>query len=225
MTEPLVALLHLSDSLFPIGSFSHSDGLEAATSSGQVRLPADLEQWMAATLTVPLQGVEGPALIAAHRAFSRHQLGVLAELDDEVFALRPSAAGRDASRAMGGRLLRTWVRIRPHERVAAVAAARDTWTLPVAFGVVTSASVIGVSPAVAAFLYTRLAGTVSAAMRLMPIGQHEAHAILARMLERVAPIVADMTADSEEIGFRSFAPALDIAAMSQQYGHSRLFRS
>src|SRR6185503_8361644 len=30
---PLLALLHLCDSLFPLGGFAHSDGLEAATTS------------------------------------------------------------------------------------------------------------------------------------------------------------------------------------------------
>ena len=32
--RPLLALLHLCDSLFPIGGFGYSDGLEAATTAG-----------------------------------------------------------------------------------------------------------------------------------------------------------------------------------------------
>src|SRR5262249_60943738 len=39
-TRPLVALLHICDSLFPIGGFGYSDGLEAATAAGAVRTPA-----------------------------------------------------------------------------------------------------------------------------------------------------------------------------------------
>jgi len=74
-----------------------------------------------------------------------------------------------------------------------------------------------------ALAYTRLAGTVSAAMRLAPVGQRDAHALLARALDRVPAVV-------RAIGVRgaapeSFMPAADIAAMSQQYLHSRLFRS
>ena len=33
----LLSLLHLCDSLFPIGSFGYSDGLESATTAGVVR--------------------------------------------------------------------------------------------------------------------------------------------------------------------------------------------
>ena len=59
-------------------------------------------------------------------------------------------------------------------------------------------------------------------MRLMPIGQTDAHAQLSAVLARV-PAVVDAMA---EVGSaESFAPAMDIAAMSQQYLHSRLFRS
>jgi len=41
MARPLLALLRVSDSLFPIGGFGYSDGLEAATAAGLVETPAD----------------------------------------------------------------------------------------------------------------------------------------------------------------------------------------
>ena len=46
VSRPLLALLHLCDSLFPIGSFGYSDGLEAATAAGLVETPADLQEWL-----------------------------------------------------------------------------------------------------------------------------------------------------------------------------------
>jgi len=72
-------------------------------------------------------------------------------------------------------------------------------------------------------MYTRLAAATSAAMRLLPIGQHEAHRLLAEMLESV-PAAVDRIL---ERGGRpaGFMPAMDLAVMSQQYVHSRLFRS
>lgn len=39
MARPLLALLHVSDSLFPIGGFGYADGLEAATAAGLVETP------------------------------------------------------------------------------------------------------------------------------------------------------------------------------------------
>ena len=43
---PLLSLLHLCDSLFPIGSFAYSDGLESAAASGLVTGTADLAEWL-----------------------------------------------------------------------------------------------------------------------------------------------------------------------------------
>jgi urease accessory protein len=222
MTGNLVVLLHLCDSLFPIGSFAHSDGLEAATSERQVETAADLLGWVNATLS-NLRWSEGPAVYRARQAFGDRQFAAIGVDDDELYALRPSSAGREATRAMGARLLKTWQHIRPCDDLRRLLADRTGFTLPVAFGIVSGASAIPPRAAVEGFIYTRLAAVVSAAMRLMSIGQHEGHTLLADALDRVPAIADAVLIDATP--FQSFTPALDIAAMSQQYGHSRLFRS
>jgi urease accessory protein UreF len=129
-----------------------------------------------------------------------------------------------AARNMGARLLKTWAQIRPGGPTDSFDAACGTaFTLPVAFGIVCAAENIDAVTALNAYAYTRLAATCSAAMRLMPIGQHEAHRLLAEKLLRV-PALVDAIVNR---GGRPsvFAPALDIAAMAHQFVPSRLFRS
>jgi urease accessory protein len=217
-------LLHLCDSMFPIGGFSHSDGLEAATASGAVKTAADLRAWMDACLDETLAHCDGPAMWLAWHGFTAGRWEDLAALDAEVHALRPSSTGRAAGRAMGTRLVKTWHQMRPHPGLAAMLDRDDaSFTLPVGFGAVGAAAGIDARAALDGFVYTRLAATVSAAMRLMAIGQHEAHALLAVTLAR-APGVVEAVIQSGRAP-SAFAPALDLAAMSQQYVHSRLFRS
>ncbi len=225
MTPAIASLLHLCDSLFPTGSFSHSDGLEAATASGQVASPDDLSAWMQALGSQTLRSLEGPAVRRAWQAVHEgdRDLAALSVLDDEVHALRPSAAGRDASRAMGSRLLRTWQQIRPDERLYHMQARRPQMTLPVAFGVVCAVTGVAERDAIAGYAYTRFAATLSSAMRLMPLGQQRGHAVLARMLDTVPALVESVIAESKPL--MAFTPALDLATMQQQYVHSRLFRS
>jgi urease accessory protein len=218
-----LALLHLCDSLFPLGGFAHSDGLETAASDGRVATADDLRRWMDACLDETLGRLEGPAVWQAWRAATDSDWHAVATLDEELTALRPSAAARAASRGMGTRLLSTWAALydfgaRPLPPPLLVHAA-----LPIAFAAVCAVSDVAQRDAVAAYAYTRLAATTSAAMRLMPLGQTDAHALLARALERVPAIVDRIAARGGRI--ESFAPLLDIAAMSQQYVHSRLFRS
>jgi urease accessory protein len=222
---PLLVLLHLSDSLFPLGAFAHSDGLETATVAGLVRTASDLGDWMAAIRDESLAYGDGPALRVAWHGFTARRFDEIARVDDEVHALRPCLPARQASRAMGTRLLRTWQQLRPTadlHRLLTGGALPAGATLPVAFGVVSAASGVPLEPALEAFFYTRLAATVSAAMRLMPIGQHEAHTLLADALDGV-PAAVETAMCCEFPG--AFVPALDIAAMRHSHVHSRLFRS
>jgi urease accessory protein len=233
----MLALLHLCDSLFPIGGFAYSDGLETATTvplrpdTTNVK-PAisnirDLGDWMEVCVDETMGRLEGPAVWQAWRAFSHEDWHALTELDEELDAMRPASSVRRSSRAMGLRLLTTWRTLHPDPRLeqaeALARAGRLGPALPIAFGAACAVSGIERRLAVEAFAYTRLAATVSAAMRLMPIGQTDAHLLLARTLDRL-PAVADGIIERDG-RLESFSPALDIAAMTQQYLHSRLFRS
>ena len=235
----LLSLLHLCDSLFPTGGFAHSDGLEAATAAGRVSASSDLRAWMDVCLDEGLARVEGPAVWRARQAWSERRRTDLDTLNAEVYALRPSSAGRSASRAMGARLIKTWQEVHP-ERATAIAGGPDSGSLPrmsdatlgsgmmlpVAFGVICAAAGIDARSAVEGFIYTRLAATASSALRLMSIGQREAHVLLAATLARV-PLTVDAieaaVVRGDDLG--AFTPAIDIAMMGQQYVRSRLFLS
>ena len=225
MTDRLLPLLHLCDSLFPTGAFAHSDGLEWATDRGLVSSAADLGDWMDASLSQLLARADGPAVWLGWHAFAAHDWRALAVVNAEALALRPSAVSRQATRAMGVRLVRTWQQLYEPAGLREMAAAVDverTMTLPAAFGIVCATIGIEARAAVEGFIYTRLASMASAAMRLMAIGQHDAHRVLASRLRVVGPIV---DAIAVQPVMSSFAPAQDIAAMSHQYVRSRLFKS
>jgi urease accessory protein len=224
--RPLLALLHLCDSLFPIGGFGYSDGLEAATTAGLVHTPADLQAWLDVCLDEVVGRTDGPAAVRAWSAFERQDWEAVCELDEEITAMRASAATRRSSRAMGLRLVTTWSALYPDRRIDHLLdlARRQRLgpALPIAFGCACASAGVGTRDAGAAFAYTRLASTTSTALRLMRIGQTDAHARLAETLQRVPAVVdAMMTRARPE----SFAPAMDVSAMTQQYLHSRLFRS
>jgi urease accessory protein len=218
-------LLHLCDSSFPVGAYAYSDGLEAAAARG-----VDLREWLDVVLDETIGRLEGPAVLRAWAAFDARNWDALVAVDEELTALRPAANARRSSRAMGLRLLTTWHALHPDARLAQALTLAGQGAigpnLPVAFAgacACAGGGAVDGRDAVSAFAYTRLAATVSAAMRLISIGQGDAHALLARMLARV-PALVDAIA-SRPTTLESFSPAMDIAAMSQQYLHSRLFRS
>jgi urease accessory protein len=231
MPDRLLTVLHLCDSLFPIGAFAYSDGLETAA----LRLPpgdgdgarALLDEWLEVTLEESLGRLEGPGVWSAWQAFAGADWRGLEALDRDLTALRPSSAIRRSSRAMGLRLLTTWSALHPEPRLdharALAAEGRLGPALAVAFAGACACGGVPQRAATEAFAYTRLASVISCAMRLMTVGQTDAHRLLARALERV-PAVVDLIATRNGAP-ESFTPGLDIACMSQQYLHSRLFRS
>ena len=226
MTRPLLALLHLCDSLFPIGGFGYSDGLEAATAAGLVEAPADLQAWLDICLDEGVGRMDGPAMLGAWCAFERRDWPALCELDDQLTAMRPSSATRRSGRAIGLRLLTTWSALYPDQRLEHLLDLARRQRLgpgqPIAFGCACASAGAGLRDTGAAFAYTRLASTTSAALRLMRIGQTDAHARLASALGRVSMVVDAMATRARP---ESFTPAMDMSAMTQQYLHSRLFRS
>jgi urease accessory protein len=226
LSQPLLALLHLCDSLFPIGGFGYSDGLEAATAARLVETPDDLQAWLDVCLDEGVGRMDGPAALRAWSGFARQDWQALCELDDEITAMRPASATRRSNRAMGLRLVTTWSALYPDQRLDHLLdlARRQRLgpALPIAFGCACASAGVGMRDTGAAFAYTRLASTTSAALRLMQIGQTNAHARLARTLERVPVVIEAMTMRARP---ESFAPAMDVSAMTQQYLHSRLFRS
>ena len=220
-------LLHLCDSLFPIGGFAYSDGLETATSLGTVSSAADLGAWLEVVLDDTIGRLEGPAVWQAWGAIHEGDFIALMRLDEELTALRPSSSARRSSRAMGLRLLTTWQALHPDVRLERLAVMAKEGAigpvLPLAFAAACASAGVTRRGSVEAYAFTRLAATVSAAMRLMPIGQTDAHRLLSRTLERVPAVVDRLAAGSGRP--ESFTPMMDIAAMTQQYLHSRVFRS
>jgi urease accessory protein len=220
---PKLELLHLCDSLFPVGAFAYSDGLESATSAGVISSAEDLRAWIDVVLDETIGRAEGPLVWRAWQAIRDRDWDALMSLDEEITALKPAASARHSSRAMGLRLITTWQTLHPDPRLERLLAHVKSPALPIAFAAACACRGVAQRESVEAFAYTRLAATISAAMRLMPLGQTDAHTLLARTLERV-PQVADAIA-ARDGDPESFAPAMDIAAISQQYLHSRLFRS
>src|SRR5947209_5344998 len=174
MSAPLLALLHLCDSLFPLGGFAHSDGLESAASTKLVRDAGDLQRWLDVCLEEAIGRCDGPAVVIAWSAFHDQKWDSLIAVDEELMAMRPSSTTRMASRSMGLRLLNTWHRLHPDRRLQHALTLVSMRTLgpmlPVAFAGACACAGIERRHAVEGFAYTRLATTISSAMRLIAIG-------------------------------------------------------
>lgn len=224
--EPLAFIhgLQLTDSFFPVGAFAYSDGLETAAAGGEVHDAASLCEWMNHFVEGVFIPCEGLALVKGMRALKAGESDVLARLDQELTALRPAAEIRAASTSLGKRLLSLYSSICGDELFPEVAKLLPHGNAPLAYAVVFVHRGIAEHEAALAFGYNRLAGMVSAGLRLISIGHQQGQQLLSQTIERL-PAAADRIMEMVDEPVRSFNPRLDIQQMNHQYVYSRLFRS
>jgi urease accessory protein len=212
--------LQITDTFFPVGAFAYSDGLETAANGKLVHDAASLCDWMEHFLEEVFVPCDGLALAKCMRAAREEKLEVLCSLDEELTAIRPSKEVRASSTGVGKRLISLYASTSgdtnlpalPHGNAAA------------AYGVVFFRRGLTEREALLAYGYNRLAGMVSAALRLFSIGHLEGQAVLTKTLDRL-PSAVERILETMDEPLRAFSPVLDIHQMNHQYVYSRLFRS
>jgi urease accessory protein UreF len=149
---------------------------------------------------------------------------LLRDIDEELTAIRPSAAGRAASTGVGKRLLSLYTSISGEESFSTFAARLPHGNAAASYAVVFFHRGLSHRDAVLAFGYNRLAGIVSAGLRLISIGHQQGQLLLTKTIDRL-PGAAERIMQMTGEPLRAFSPALDIQQMNHQYVYSRLFRS
>src|SRR5512144_2544792 len=96
----LARMLQFGDSMFPIGSFAFSGGLEAAVQQRVVTDVATLEAYARTAVEQAARG-DGIAVIHAHRAAVAGDLPALIAIDGRVCARKLSSETRTMSIRLG----------------------------------------------------------------------------------------------------------------------------
>lgn len=212
------SLLHLLAWLspaFPVGGFAYSHGLEWAVEAGDVRDGPTLQAWLAGILAHGSGRTDAILLRAAHRAWCQPaDLAAIAEIGLACVAARER---RDETLNQG--------------RAFVLAAAAwqavpgpDDMPYAVAIGAAAGQSAVPEDDAALAYLQAFAANMISAAVRLVPLGQTTGLQALAA-LEPVILAVAEETRSLslDDLGGSAFRS--DIAAMRHETQYTRLFRS
>jgi urease accessory protein len=218
-------LLQFGDSMFPIGSFAFSGGLESAI---QKRVVTDAETLHAYARTAVEQAAmgDGIALVWAHRAAAAGDLDELVRIDERVYARKLSGETRTMSVRMGKKfaemgaevigapLLKTW-----RERIDAGA---TPGCYPVSLAVNFAAQGLPARDAFVVHQYGVAAMILSAALRLMKISHVDTQRILYR-LDAGADTAYQAAAAARLSDMAGFAPLTEVLAAVHVKAHVRLF--
>jgi len=219
----LARLLTWLSPAYPVGAYSYSHGLEWVVEGGQVRDVETLVCWIEDLLAHGAGRSDIIFLAASWRALASGDGPLLGRTAELAAALAPSAERRLETLAQGTAFLAATLAAWPTPQLEALAA-DGRLAYPVAVGVSAAAHGLPLAATAQAYAQAWVASLVSAAVRLIPLGQSDGLRTLAR-LEPVIPRVAEAALAStlEDVG--GAALAADIASMRHETQYTRLFRS
>jgi|GEM_PF-356355 len=241
MSLQLLRLLQITDSLFPIGAYSFSEGLETYAQlyeggkRGKGEGETESSPWsfpLFPFMTTALRKGKGKgdalALKLTLEALNVKNLEEVIELDRLLTAMKPVKAFRESSLRIGTRFLKTLQEIYPdpllNDLLRAVAQGKMQGHYAIAYGAGCFLLNIEAKEAILAYLSSWAFSMVSAAIRLFALGQVEGQ----RLIKALHPLILEVTQQvlgSKKEDMAPFTPALDIRGMQHELLYSRLFRS
>jgi urease accessory protein len=210
---------------FPVGGFSYSSGIEWAVEAGDITNAGSLKDWLAAMLTDGSGLCDAIFLAHAHRAVAADNDRALREVAELAAAFVPSRERQLETTTQGRAFIEIARAAWDCDGLAhAVAQCGGAIVYPVAVGIVSAAHAIRLEPALHAFLHALVSNWISAAARLIPLGQTDCQRVLAALEPAVSETAKRaIAAKLDDLGSAAFRA--DLASLRHETQYTRLFRS
>lgn len=218
----LLRLLQLSSPALPIGAFNFSQGLEYAIDAGWIRDEKETGEWILGLAANGLATLDLPMLLRLHAAWSASDVNAVLHLSRQLLASRETAELRAEELHLGQSLARVLVEY-------GIEPARQWTRHPAAThaALFALAAVEARAPAfesVLALAWAWAENQVTAAVKLLPLGQSAGQRLLETIRTRLPQLVTQAGAmTDDDIG--SATPGAMLASCWHETQYTRLFRS
>ncbi|WP_262690840.1 urease accessory protein UreF [Kordiimonas aestuarii] len=206
---------------YPVGAYTYSHGLEYAVEAGWVTDRASTQGWVGDIVSHG-GGFSDAVLLAAAYEAGGNELSEVAEL---ALAFAPTAELALESKMQGNAFLEMTSKAWPQaglERLISVWG--GPYPYPVVVGVAARGAGIALLQVLEAYLHAFAANLVSAAVRLIPLGQTDGQLIMAALESVVAAAALEAVATPPD-DLATTAFMADVASMKHETQYTRLFRS
>jgi urease accessory protein len=208
---------------FPVGAYSFSHGLESAVESELVYDMDTARSWIADLVTSGGGHSDLVFLAAAWRAASNKDR--LREVHELALAFQPTSEIRLETTAQGAAFVKVMAATWPCEAIDLLReVSNEIIAFPVAVGAIARGHDIEEKAVMEAYGHAFIANLVSAAVRLIPLGQTDGQKITASLLDDVTAAVAK-ACDTPLDSVTSSCIMADITSMQHEVQYTRLFRS
>ncbi len=222
----LMRLLQMTDSAFPVGTFSFSNGLETASYLGIVHDADTLGQY---TRSVALQGAfsDGVAALHAYRAATAGSYDDILAADARIMLFKMNDEARMMLCRMGKKLaelgVKLWLESSMFSRwLADISAGNTPGAYPVAQGIAFAEAGLSEKELFASHQYGVINMVLSAALRCVRVSHYDTQAILFRLSDEIDGLYERARTMRFE-DMNSFVPEMDIFASLHEKGQMRMF--
>jgi urease accessory protein len=224
----LVGLLQAGDSFYPTGSYAHSFGLEGMVQEGVVRDRKTLCEFIFRSALPALRQADLPLAAHAWEALGARDWDRVGDLCRLSAALKAPRELRAASEGIGRQRAELAARLHdsPLARDYLDRATAGGWPFSAPISSALEGRVLGAPQAavLAGVYYSAVVSLLSAAMKILRLGQNACQSLLTEAMAAAPPIIAAAPrVPLDEIGW--FNPWLDIAAARHETANARLFIS
>jgi urease accessory protein len=222
-----LSMMQLSDSFFPTGMYSMSNGLEAIFYSGKKKIKAEeLGELVKTYLEYQIGPADCTALGNAYEYAGRSNLLKLLEVDRAIFSMKLVQEIRDASIRSGTQLVRC-IRSFSDNKILgqyedAIRGGQAFGPYPVALAVAANAFLIPKEKAALVMLYSFSVSIVGAALRLGMLQHFDGQKVIDELKPTIVKVIkANINRPIE--GIWQFAPSIDIIQISHERMNSKMF--
>jgi len=221
----LARLLRLASPALPVGAFGYSQGLEWAVDSGAVRDELTARGWIGSLVAGNMARFELPLLLRMREASAVGDFVRFGSLNAEYLASRETQELRAETLQMGG-ALRTALGAAGDCKPPALAEfdGIENLAFPAAFAFAAAIWEIPAGDTAMGYAWSWAENQVTAAIKLVPLGQSAGQRILAWLTPALSHAVEVAMRTGEE-SMSNFAPLYAIASSRHETQYTRLFRS
>ncbi len=225
--EQELGVMQLSDSFFPTGIFTTSNGLEFLFSEKKIHGTVDLIELIRINIIQQIGPTDCVALANVMDSANNNDLDQIIEADNLVFATKPIKEIRNASVRSGVQLIKCVSEFIKDNNILnqykdSITHNKTHGAFPVAFAIACNSLKIKKEKSMAMMLYGFTVGVIGAALRLGLIQHFESQ----KILHSIKPIISQTIKEYSNksiLEMWQFAPQVDIMQMSHEKMDSKMF--
>lgn len=218
----LLRLLQLTSPTLPIGSYMYSQGLESAIEHGLVNNETEAQAWLLGMLKHSLCYQDLPVFIRLYSAWKKTDELQVRNWTQQLLASRESSELSSEDRKIG----RALAKVLSEQGISCAMEweNEEIITVPTMFSLAAVHGKIPLAAAMHGYLWAWLENQISAAIKIVPLGQSAGLRLQSRAVSDIPAVVEkSLQIQDDDIGFS--APSFAMLSAHHEVQYSRLFQS